>query len=369
MNNSEGCVIVMIFAALSYLVPGFIYMVAGDSLSFWSVFAILLILMVIAFGTWAFYGETKILKGQKGNTEGTPRFKFYKKWLGWLFWAFIICCMASCEYSWTSQEEPVNTVITSTEEHVWSSDDIPLPHLTDGSQYVSNPDGVISQTTTDSLNMILRQLDTSLEVESAIIIVNRIANADAFRMAQDVGNKVGIGTKETNRGLVIVVAYQDHKYFIAPGTGLEGDLTDAECSQLARTYLTPSLKSEDPDNAMLLFISALSSLLEGKDMPSSNRVSEEDISLGDESMSLLMLMIWFFIYSGLNRKYKWLEINNNNGTGYTGYGRDRTGMGNTYWGSGWSGRSGGFGGGFGGGGFGGGYGGGSFGGGGAGGGW
>ncbi len=353
--------------------PGILSAMAGNDLSYWSVFGMLIAIVAIVFGIWAFYGESKILRGQKGSVEGSPRFKFYKRWLGWLFWAFIACCIISCDYKW-AMEEPVQTITAPTSTEVWNADNIPLPHLTDGSQYVSNPDGVISQATTDSLNMILRQLDTNLEVESAIIIVNRIYNADAFRMAQDVGNKVGIGTKEKNRGLVVVVSYLDHKYFIAPGTGLEGDLTDAECSQLARTYLTPSLKAEDPDQAMLKFISALSSLLEGKDMPSSIREGE-DVGIGEESFSFFMLMIWLLVYSGLNKKYKWLTQNNNGGTGYTGYGRDRTGMGNTYWGSGWpTGRSGGFGGGgfrgggFGGG-FGGGYGGGSFGGGGAGGGW
>ena len=370
MTQYQPFLLTILLLAVSWLFPGIIYMIAGDSLSYWVVFGILIAIMAVCFGIWAVHGETKTLKGLTGNSEGTPRFKFYKRWLGWLFWAFIACCVVSCEYSWATLEEPVNKIATPASDQVWSADNIPLPHLTDGSQYVSNPDGVIQQSTVDSLNMILKQLDTNLEVESAIIIVNRVANADHLRMAQDVGNRVGIGTKELNRGLVIVVAYLDHKYFIAPGTGLEGDLTDAECSQLARTYLTPSLMAEDPDQAMMLLVSALSSLLEGKDMPSSTRVGEEDISLGGESMSLLMLMIWMFIYSGLNKKYKWLVFNNNGGTGYTGYGRDRTGMGTTYWGTGWpSGRGGGFGGGFGGGGFGGGYGGGSFGGGGAGGGW
>lgn len=368
MNQTRLYLLAFLILLGALFTPGLIADVAGSDLSYWAVFGMLVAVVAVIFGIWAFYGESRILHGIKGNTEGTPRFKFYKRWLGWLFWAFIACCIISCDYKW-AMEEPVTTVTPPTSTEVWSADNIPLPHLTDGSQYVSNPDGVISQATTDSLNLMLRQLDTNLEVESAIIIVNRIYNADAFRMAQDVGNKVGVGTKERNRGLVVVVSYLDHKYFIAPGTGLEADLTDAECSQLARAYLTPSLKAEDPDQAMLKFISGLSSLLEGKDMPSTVREGD-DASMGEESFSFLMLIIWLFFYSGLNKKYRWLEIRNNGGTGYTGFGRDRTGMGNTYWGSGWpTGRGGGFGGGFGGGGFGGGYGGGSFGGGGAGGGW
>ena len=157
----------------------------------------------------------------------------------------------SCSYVMSSDSIALNEHST-----VWNADNIPLPHLTDGRLYVSNPDTVIRQETVDSLNSILFDLDKKVGIESAVIIVNYIENQDAFRMAQDVGNKYGVGKKETNRGLVIVVSYQDHKYFIAPGRGLESDLTDAECGRLARTYLTPYMREENPDGAMLSLVKA-----------------------------------------------------------------------------------------------------------------
>ena len=305
------------------------------------------------------------LKLDKAEEEKKPSFVFNKKWLGVLFWLGLLCIYGACSYSFDQYDTE-----ESTHQTVWNAENIPLPHLTDGRLYVSNPDTLIAQESVDSVNLICQQLDQRLGIESAIIIVRHVENEDAFRVAQGIGNKYGVGKKETNRGLVVVVAYDDHRYFIAPGRGLEADLTDAECNRLAVNYLKPYMRANDPDNAMKKLMSATLKLLEGKELPP---VVEEPDYIGsttsdplDSVMTALMFLLggWFFVFYLLNNHFKWLNLNS--GSGYTGYGRDRSRSGST-WGSSWGGgfgRGGGFGGGFGGG-----YGGGSFGGGGAGGGW
>lgn len=283
----------------------------------------------------------------------------WKKFWGILFWVGLCLAVGSCTWNIASEEEEPSTE--------WNANNIPLPHLTDGRQYVSNPDTVIRQTTVDSMNVVLGQMEKECDIESAVIIVRHVAGGDAFRMAQDVGNKYGVGRKETNRGLVIVVAYDDRKYFIAPGRGLESDLTDIECNQLARNYLTPFLKAYNPDGGMLRLTEAIYALTRGKVLPKeptddelySN--NEDDASLDAVGVTILFLFVWFIFYALLNDKYKWVVVSSAAAGGYTGYGRTRFGDGSIF-GSG-GGSS------FGGGSFGGGYGGGSFGGGGAGGSW
>ena len=299
----------------------------------------------------------------ESSEKKKPSFLFEKKYLGVLFWALLLCTVVSCEYSMVTESEEEATNVT-----IWNADNIPMPHITDGRLYVSNPDTVLSQQTVDSLNTILKKMDDEVGIESAVIVVNHIENQDAFRMAQDVGNKYGVGKKETDKGLVIVVAYQDRKYFIAPGRGLEKHLTDADCSRLARNYLTPFLKVENPDEALKSLVKATYALAVEKrrlEEPSAEDLVpkyESEATADPFTISLAIIFLILFIYSFLNKKYGWPVLAAMSGTGYTGYGRSRMGGGSGTWG-------GGFGGGFGGGSFGGGYGGGSFGGGGAGGGW
>lgn len=286
--------------------------------------------------------------------------KRWKRFWEILFWVGIFLAVGSC--TWSIASEPVEPVTE------WNADNIPLPHLKDGRLYVSNPDTVLRQSTVDSMNVVLGIMEKECDIEAAVIIVKRVAGGDAFRMAQDVGNKYGVGRKETNRGLVIVVAYDDHKYFIAPGRGLEADLTDIECNQLARTYLTPFLKAYNPDAGMLRLTEAIYALTKDKVLPAEPTDdelysgSEDDATLDAVGATILFLFVWFIFYALLNDKYKWIVVSTAAAGGYSGFGRPRFGDGSVF-------GSGGDFGSFGGGGFGGGYGGGSFGGGGAGGSW
>lgn len=145
----------------------------------------------------------------------------------------------------------------SVEAKVWSADDIPMVHLQDRMRYVCDPDGIMSSSDRDSADTYLRRLQTECGVQTVFIVVNNVKNGDCFRMAQDVGNKYGVGDKKNRRGLVIVIAVGDRKYFIAPGKGLEGELTDVECDDIARACIVSNMKVNDTDAAVLSTVKAL----------------------------------------------------------------------------------------------------------------
>ena len=140
---------------------------------------------------------------------------------------------------------------TSFAEHVWSADDVPVPYLKDSTQYVSDPDGLLSDACRDSANVYLRKLNLECGVQNVLIVVGKVYNQDAFRMAQDVGNKYGVGYKKSRRGLVVVIAVDDHKYFIAPGMGLEGELTDVDCDDIARACIVKFMRQDRIDDAVV----------------------------------------------------------------------------------------------------------------------
>jgi uncharacterized membrane protein YgcG len=125
-------------------------------------------------------------------------------------------------------------------------------------------------------------------------------------MAQDVGNRYGVGRND--RGLMIVVAYDDHKINISPGRSLEGDLTDAECYRLQQDYVVPCMKAEMPDSAMIYLADALYSTLQHKEMPEiySLRSNDSgDIAFGIIAAYLLLFVGWALLYVYLGRRYGW----------------------------------------------------------------
>ena len=230
---------------------------------------------------------------------------------GWAFVIGVILMMGSCIFQLPAEDSaPIAQAIGDTEERYWNAENIPMPHLQDANQYVSNPDHVLTQSTVDEMNTTLKRLDTELGIESVVIVVNRIENDDPFRMAQDVGNKYGVGRGD--RGLMVVVGYQDHSVNISPGRALEADLTDAECHRLEQQYVVPAMRQEMPDSAMLYLTAAIYSTLQKKELPVMSLSSQSD-DVDDEiaaiiGVYLLLLVAWSILFLRLNRKYHWLGL-------------------------------------------------------------
>ena len=155
--------------------------------------------------------------------EEHPEWTKSRRLWGWIFALgavfAVVCCGASMPSDDTPQPAVVSRLAENAEEVYWNADNIPIPYLQDSTQYVSNPDHVLSQEAVDVINVNMKRIEQEFDIQSVVIVVNHVENDDPFRMAQDVGNRYGVGRND--RGLVIVVGYGDHKINISPGRALE----------------------------------------------------------------------------------------------------------------------------------------------------
>ena len=247
-----------------------------------------------------------------------PEWAKSRRLWGWIFvvgtLAAMVCCGAAISVgdAPAAQSAPATSQAVNAAQSVtyWNADNIPIPYLQDSTQYVSNPDRVLSQQTVDNMNVTLQRLNLDLGVQSVVIVVNHIENDDPFRLAQDVGNKYGVGYGD--RGLMVVCGYQDHSLNISPGRSLEGDLTDVECRRLEQQYAIPFMKREQPDSAMYYLTEAIYSTLEKKQLPVASSLMAEEAA-DDEAATVVFttfmaIIAWciFFLYK--NRKYHWLGL-------------------------------------------------------------
>lgn len=178
---------------------------------------------------------------------------------------------------------------------VWSAEDVPMVHLQDRTQYVCDPDGILSVEGKSLADRFLDRLNRECGIQSVFIIAHRIKDGDAFRMAQDVGNTYGVGDKNTRRGLVVVIAVEDHQYFIAPGKGLEADLTDVESSDIGRACIARYMKDNEPDSAVVSTCRALyQKFRTGK--TGIERVDEGEVTSWKDVILMVFLLLLFFGY-------------------------------------------------------------------------
>ncbi len=198
-----------------------------------------------------------------------------------------------------------------------------------------------------------------------IVIIDDLNGMDASSFAFKIGNSWGVGSKEFNNGIVILIkptgGEGQRDLFIATGYGLEGAIPDLTTKAIRENEMMPRLKSGDHYGAIVAAIDALEKAAKGEyNVEVSRPAGRDGTELFLKKHPLITFIIILVIIILFFRGGK-------GGGNYSGRGfRGGTFFGGGFGGGGFGG--GGFGGGSSGGGFGG-FGGGSFGGGGSGGKW
>ena len=146
---------------------------------------------------------------------------------------------------------------------VWNADNLPIPHYRDKTQWVSNPDQVVSPQETDSINALINRLHQSHDVELLVVAVKRLENGDCYETGMALARKHGIGDKKKNNGLIILLSTEDRSYYILTGHGLEGVLPDIICNRIETHYMVPLFKEGKWGEGLFAGVKAISRYLEG----------------------------------------------------------------------------------------------------------
>lgn len=237
--------------------------------------------------------------------------------------------------------------------------------------YVDDYAGVLSPAARDLLTALCTEVDQKAKAQIAVVTVKSLDGKSPEDFAIDLATKWGVGPKQSDRGVLILLAPPDRKYWTTVGYGLEPILPDGKVGGFGREAV-PYLRDGNYDAALLLMTRRVADVIaqdRGVTLSATTSVPPAPAprreQRGNGPSPIFILIIVIFLIS--------LVVN----VIRRGGGRGGRGGGNGWWigpmiggmmGGGGGFGGGGFGGGSGGGGFGG-FGGGSFGGGGAGGSW
>ena len=177
----------------------------------------------------------------------------------------------------------------------YTPDNLPIPYLQDKTQYVSNPDDILSQTTVDSLNLWLGQMEAAHGVQTVLAVVERIKGGEAYDFCMELGRKYGIGRKDQNSGLIILLSTGDRAYYILTGRGLEGTLPDAICKRIENHQMLPYLRKGEWDDAMLNTVRAITAYVDGDD----SLVGSSDFDDDDDTLALIVFLAMMVLGLGL----------------------------------------------------------------------
>ena len=168
--------------------------------------------------------------------------------------------------------------------------EIPMVHLQDRTRYVSNPDNILSPSAVTTMDSILYALEQKTGIQTLVVAVTGIKGGDCFDFAYRLGKEMGVGQKERNNGLVILLSTDERCIQFATGYGLEGVLPDAICKRIQSRYMVEHFGKGDWNTGMVEGIRAVNGYLDG---------SMENIGSEEEEDMLPLYIFGAFMLGGL----------------------------------------------------------------------
>jgi uncharacterized protein len=100
--------------------------------------------------------------------------------------------------------------------------------------YVNDFAGVLDAGSAQRITQICAQIDQKTQAQIAVVTVHSLGGSDIESYAVDLYKQWGIGAKSTNRGVLILLAVDDHRYRVEVGYGLEPILPDGKVGSFGR---------------------------------------------------------------------------------------------------------------------------------------
>ena len=116
--------------------------------------------------------------------------------------------------------------------------------------YVNDFAGIIDSSAQSQFDVICKDLDRKKQTQMALVTIVSLDGAPIKDFAAQLANRWGVGYKDTNRGVLILLSQKDRQYRIAVSHGLESVLTDDVTDHLGRQMI-PMLRNGNYGTALL----------------------------------------------------------------------------------------------------------------------
>ena len=161
----------------------------------------------------------------------------------------------------------------------------------------------------DALEQQLVAFNDSTSTQIAIVILSSVGNYDISEYAVQLYNKWGIGQKEKNNGVLILVARDDRKVFIATGYGIEGVLPDALCKRIVNNDILPAFKAGQYYEGLAAAVNSIEGIVKGE-YTADQYMNQKDKSFPWFGLLLMVFIFIMIIFSKIRSTRNYARRNN-----------------------------------------------------------
>lgn len=133
---------------------------------------------------------------------------------------------------------------------------IPNPRKTDGGLVVDMA-GVLSAEQKARLNRTMSMLERETGAEVAVVILRRTQGATPKEYATELFNKWGVGKRDADNGVLMLVALGDRRVEIETGYGMEAILPDSVAGEILDTAVVPRFGKGDIAGGVIAGVEAI----------------------------------------------------------------------------------------------------------------
>ena len=120
-----------------------------------------------------------------------------------------------------------------------------LPKRPDPPRLVNDFTGMLTPDQQQAMESKLVAFDDSTSIQIAVVLIESLEGRDIAEYAVELGRAWGIGNKENNNGVLLLVSKSDRKIHIATGYGIEGSLPDITASHIIDEQIKPNFREND----------------------------------------------------------------------------------------------------------------------------
>ena len=130
--------------------------------------------------------------------------------------------------------------------------------------YVNDFAEILSDETEQYILSNSAALCEKTKAQIAVVTVKNLEGKEIADYALELFRSWGIGDKELNNGILILLSLEERKVRIEVGDGLEGRVNDSKAGRFLDTYAVPHFKSDEWDEGIKALYSAILSEVYGE---------------------------------------------------------------------------------------------------------
>src|SRR5208282_1609624 len=126
--------------------------------------------------------------------------------------------------------------------------------------YVNDFAGVLNATTVEKLTEVSTEVDQKAKAQIAVVTIKTLQGDTVEDFANHLFQKWDVGYKGTDRGVMVLLATDDHKYWTEVGYGLEPILPDGKVGGFGRD-MVPLLRQGDYNGAVVQMVRQIAEVI------------------------------------------------------------------------------------------------------------